>query len=90
MNFLGDSAWWLMLAGSLAMAALPSLIRPFRKTTLLTALLFWSTMLAAMWIRFDATAALAGFLISAAAGILTFLLAVFFSGLDLMAKKRYR
>ena len=90
MNFFGDFAWWLMLAAILAMAALPSLIRPFRKATLLTALLFWGAILAAMWIRFDATAALAGFLISAAAGILTFLLALFFSGLDLMAKKRYR
>ncbi|MBM3423775.1 MAG: hypothetical protein FJY09_11120 [Chlorobi bacterium] len=90
MYFFGDFTWWLMLAAILAMAALPSLIRPFRKTTLLTALLFWSTILAAMWITFDATAALAGFLISAAAGILSFLLAVFFSGLDLMAKKRYR
>lgn len=90
MNFFGDLAWWMLLAASLVMATLPSIIRPFKAVPLFITLLLWIGILETMWLRFDTVAALTGFLFSLAAGLLAFLLAVFFSGLDLMAKKRYR
>lgn len=90
MTFFGNLTWWLLLASSLVVATLPSIIRPIRTVPLLTTLLFWAAILTIMWFRFGAVAALAGLGLSFAGGILSFLLAVFFSGLDLMAKKRYR
>ncbi|KUL32460.1 hypothetical protein ASB62_01660 [Chlorobium limicola] len=90
MTFFAEFNWWLLLTACLVMALLPSFIRPFRTVPLLGTLLIWSALLIAIWFRFDAPAAIAGLLISVVGGVLAFLLTVFFSGLDLMAKKRYR
>ncbi|MCF8216487.1 MAG: hypothetical protein K9I96_06470 [Chlorobium sp.] len=90
MSFFGELSWWLLLAFGIIIATLPSIIRPFRAVPLFIIILLWFGMLAAMWLRFDASAALTGCLISLTVGGLAFLLAVFFTGLDLMAKKRYR
>jgi len=90
MEFIADLTWWLLLVACVALALLPSFIRPFRLVPLVATVLGWASILAIMCFRFNTAAVVAGLLLSLAGGLLGFLLAVFFSGLDLMTKKRFR
>lgn len=90
MPFFQDIAWWLLSAGALLAASLPTFIKPFRMIPFAISTFLWAAAAAFAWHRFDTTAALATILFSLGGGMLIFLLTIFFSGLDLMAKKRYR
>jgi len=89
-SFFLDITWWFLLGAAFAAAAIPSFIRPFRPLPLFFSACFWCVAIAFVWTRHDTAAALAASVLSIAGGIIVFLLAIFFSGLDLMAKKRYR
>ncbi|MCF8382702.1 MAG: hypothetical protein K9G39_03760 [Chlorobium sp.] len=89
-SFFFDTIWWLLLTAALIAAAIPSLIRPFRALPVFFSALFWFVAIAFVWTRHDTPAALAAAMLSLAGGITVFLLAIFFSGLRLMTKKRYR
>ncbi len=89
-SFFLDITWWLLLGAAFAAAAIPSFIRPFRPLTVFFSAISWCVAVAFVWARYNTAAALAASMLSLAGGIIVFLLAVFFSGLDLMAKKRYR
>jgi len=89
-SFFLDTIWWLLLGTALAAAAIPSILRPFRILPVFFSALFWCIAIAFVWARYNTGAALAASLLSLAGGIIVFLVALFFSGLDLMTKKRYR
>ena len=90
MLFFQDTLWWLLALSALVTATIPSFIRPFRAVPCMMIALAWTAAVACIWIRFDPGATITAVLLSAGSGALTFLLTIFFSGLSLMAKKRYR
>ncbi|MBM3162668.1 MAG: hypothetical protein FJZ79_04990 [Chlorobi bacterium] len=88
--FLYEISWWLLLGAAIVAAAVPSLLRPFRKVTSILAAALWASATSLMWLHHGAATALAGALVSLCTGIVVFVVTIFFSGLDLMAKRRYR
>ncbi|NTW56104.1 MAG: hypothetical protein HGB20_03560 [Chlorobiaceae bacterium] len=89
MDFLLDSAWWVTLAAVLAASSAAALARPLKSARCILACLAWTALLAWTAMTQGTVAALASLTLSLLWACLLFLLTLLFSGVKLMAKKRY-
>ena len=89
MDFLLDSAWWVTFAAILAASSAAALARPLKSARCILACLAWTALLAWTAMMWGILSALASAALSLLWAGLLFLLTLLFSGVKLMAKKRY-
>ena len=88
-TFLSNTTWWVILAGAMAAATLPSLLKSLGMFSLLLIILLWFSAVFGMYVTANIPAALAGAAISLFWGALLMVASLIFSGLRQMANKRY-
>jgi hypothetical protein len=89
MAFFLDTAWWLTFAAALAASTLAALMKPPKSLWLLSACAAWTASIVRIALLWGAIASIAAATLSMLWGCLLFLLTLLFSGVKLMAKKRY-
>ncbi len=89
MNFISDTAWWITAAIAIAATSIPSLLKPLKILPMLLVLAVWIAAVTRMAMIAGPLAALAGGGISLLWGLFLMLFTLLFSGVKLMAKKRY-
>lgn len=89
MHFFLEPVWWAMFAFSAAVLSVAALMKPIGIATLFLLLLLWIVSVVVTGMTWGLTGALADALLSLVTGVLLLLLSILFSGVKLMAKKRY-
>ncbi|NTW83747.1 MAG: hypothetical protein HGB36_10345 [Chlorobiaceae bacterium] len=89
MHFFLEPLWWLLFAFSTTVLSVAALMKPIRITPLVLILLAWGVSVVVTGMTWGIPGALADALLSLVCGLLLLLLSILFSGVKLMAKKRY-
>ncbi len=89
MHFFLEPLWWVLFAFSAAFLSVAALMKPVRITALVLIVLAWGVSVGVTGLTSGIPAALADALLSLVCGVLLLLVSILFSGVKLMAKKRY-
>ena len=90
MEFLSDWVWWGLMSCAFVASVGPAFIQRIRLPVLMVIVLFYLTMITAMYCVTGMVSAIAGTVITLFAGIAALLASLIVSGIGTMLKKRYR
>uniref|UniRef100_Q3AT21 Uncharacterized protein n=1 Tax=Chlorobium chlorochromatii (strain CaD3) TaxID=340177 RepID=Q3AT21_CHLCH len=90
MDFLTDTSFWITVMVATLLATIPSFIKPMRLSILIPIIVLWLAVIGWLAFSVSALAALIGAGISLLVGALIFLTTILLTGIQQMAKKRYR